>query len=66
LTPLMSRTASPRPDLTPPPCHACSGALSLATAIDGFGDRPKVYVFKCAQCARLVTYFLDNGRLRKW
>jgi hypothetical protein len=51
---------------TPPPCHECSGALSLAAAIDGAGERPKVHVFKCAQCAHLVMYFLENGRLRKW
>jgi hypothetical protein len=64
--PLMSMTGRPMPNLTPPPCHECSGALSPAAAIDGFGERPKVQVFRCAQCARLVMYFLENGTLRKW
>jgi hypothetical protein len=62
----MSMSLSPMPDLTPPPCHECSGALSLAAAIDGLGDRPKMHVFKCAQCARLAMYFLEKGSLRKW
>ena len=62
----MSVTESAMQDPTPPPCHECSGALSLAAAIDGAGQRPKVHVFKCAQCAHLVMYFLENGILRKW
>jgi len=59
-------TLSPMPERTPPSCYACGGVLSLAAAIDASGDRPKVHVFKCAQCARLVMYFLVNGTLRKW
>jgi hypothetical protein len=62
----MSMTLSPMPELTLPPCYECSGALSLAAAIDGLGDCPKVHVFKCAQCAHLVMYFLENDALRKW
>ena len=61
-----SMTLRPVQEVTPPPCHECSGNLSLAAAIDGFGDRPEVRVFKCAQCAGLVMYFLENGTLRKW
>lgn len=38
-----------------------SGALSLAAAIEGFGDRPAVHVLKCAKCARLVVFFLESG-----
>jgi hypothetical protein len=51
---------------TPPACVECRGSLSLAAAIDSFGDRPPVHVYKCENCSRLVMFFLEDGQLRKW
>ena len=50
---------------TPPTCVECRRSLSLAAAIDSFGDRPPVHVYKCGNCSRLLMFFLEDGRLRK-
>ena len=49
-----------------PPCSRCGCDVELATIINGFGDRPAVYIFKCPQCERIAPYYVENGELRQW
>jgi hypothetical protein len=47
-----------------PPCQRCGCELELATLINGFGERPTTYVFRCPQCKRQAPYYRnEDGEL---